>query len=1080
MRIVDFSLQRRVTVSMAAVALVLFGTVAFTRLSVNLMPDLSYPSVTVETRLDGAAPAEVESLITRPIEEVVGVVNGVQRIVSTSRPGLSQVTLEFGWGRNMDFAALDVRQKLDLVTMPLDAERPVLLRFDPSNDPVMRLYLTGGDNLYRLRYVGEELVKKDLESTEGVAAIKVYGGYEEEIEVRIDEGRLALLGLGIEEINDRLFRENLNLAGGSLYESEARYLVRARNEFRDLDDIRETVILTTDGRKVTVGDVAEVTRSHRQRDVITRFGPDEAVELAVYKEGDANTVQVARAVSGRLEHISDELPEGIEISAGADQSRFIEASIREVLSNAIFGGAIAVLVLLLFLKDIRTTLIIGASIPISIVTTFFLMYRTGTTLNIMSLGGLALGVGMLVDSAIVVLEAIVARREDGADAISAARDGASEVGRAVVASTLTTVAVFLPVVFLEGVAAQLFRDQALTVSFSLIAALAVSLTLIPMLAAITGRGGDDRLGEPEPGSSSLFRRAGRFLLVKIPSAVMGLIRSLLRSFGRILAIPARPVSRLFDRLLNSVTSAYPPLLRAALRHRALVLATAVAALIGAATLVPHLGVDLIPPFAQGEFSVELELPEGTPLAVTDRIASDVSTALAEEPAVESYSTTTGGAALSLTSTGAEGENTARLQVRMRPDSTPEDETSVIERLRGRLDETGELRYEFRRATFFSFRTPIEVEIFSDDIGALNLAAAQVETSLSGVPGLVDLRSSARMGNPEVQVVFDRDQLARLGLDLGSVSDTVRTKVQGEVATRFTEGDREIDIRLRSLARDRADVGDVEDLIVAHVDGRPIFLKSVAAINITKGPIEIRRIGQRRAAVIGGNLAGRDMGSVAADVRERIASLALPTNVTASLSGQEEELQRSFRSLALALGLAIFLVYLVMASQFESFVHPFVIIFTLPLGAIGVVAALAVTGHSISVVAIIGAVMLAGIVVNNAIVLIDAVNQRRRAGSGLVDALADAGQARLRPILMTSTTTIVALLPMALGLGEGAELRAPLAITVIGGLTVATALTLFVIPVVYSLVTRSPLALPAAEPKTAPEPIPPGAATTEAR
>ena len=510
MRIVDFSLKRRVTVSMAAVALILFGTVAFTRLSVNLMPDLSYPSVTVETRLDGAAPAEVESLITRPIEEVVGVVNGVQRIVSTSRPGLSQVTLEFGWGRNMDFAALDVRQKLDLATMPLDAERPVLLRFDPANDPVMRLYLTGGDSLYHLRYVGEELVKKDLESTEGVAAIKVYGGYEEEIEVRIDEGRLALLGLDVSEINDRLLRENLNLAGGSLYEAEARYLVRARNEFRDLDDIRETVILTTDGRKVTVGDVAVVNRGHRQRDVITRFGPDEAVELAVYKEGDANTVQVARAVSARLESIADELPEGIEISSGADQSRFIEASIREVLSNAVLGGAIAMVVLLLFLKDLKTTLIIGISIPISIVTTFFLMYRTGTTLNIMSLGGLALGVGMLVDSAIVVLEAIVARREDGADPVAAARDGASEVGRAVVASTLTTVAVFLPVVFLEGVAAQLFRDQALTVSFSLIAALAVSLTLIPMLAAISGRSDDEQPPESAPAPARSRPARGAF------------------------------------------------------------------------------------------------------------------------------------------------------------------------------------------------------------------------------------------------------------------------------------------------------------------------------------------------------------------------------------------------------------------------------------------------------------------------------------------------------------------------------------------------------------------------------------------
>jgi len=1077
MRIVAFSLKRRVTISMAAVALILFGTVAFTRLSVNLMPDLSYPSVTVETRLSGAAPAEVESLITRPIEEVVGIVNGVQRIISTSRPGLSQVTLEFGWGRNMDFAALDVRQKLDLVTLPRDAGRPVLFRFDPANDPVMRLYLTGGDSLYHLRYLAEELVKKDLESTEGVAAIKVHGGYEEEIEVRIDEGRLALLGLGIGEVNTRLLQENLNLAGGSLYEAEARYLVRARNEFADLDDIRETVIHTQNGRKVTVGDVAVVTRGHRQRDVITRFGPDEAVELAVYKEGDANTVQVARAVTRRLETVGEELPEGMEISAGADQSRFIEASIREVLSNALIGGAIAILVLFLFLKDLRTTLIIGISIPISIVTTFFLMYRTGTSLNIMSLGGLALGVGMLVDSAIVVLEAIVARREEGADATTAAREGASEVGRAVIASTLTTVAVFLPVVFLEGVAAQLFRDQALTVSFSLIAALAVSLTLIPMLAAITGGGGSGPQLEAEPQAGGRGRRAGRFILVTVPAAVMRTIRRLLGLIGKVLAIPARPIARPFDQAMAWVNNAYPALLRGALRHRLLVLACAVLAFLGAASLAPKLGMDLIPPFAQGEFSFELELPEGTPLEVTDRTATEIAEVLAEENTVESYSTIVGGAALSLTSTAAEGENTARIQVQMLPGASPDDEAAVIDRLRRRLEQAGGVRFEFRRATFFSFRTPVEVEVFSDDIEALNVAAVQVEEAIRDVPGLVDLRSSARMGNPEVQVRFDRNQLALLGLNLGLVSETVRTKVQGAVVTRFTEGDHEIDIRVRSLEHGTADVTDVEDLIVAHSDGRPIFLKTVATIEITEGPIEIRRIGQRRAAVIGGNLSGRDMGAVAADVRQRIDGLALPASVTVFLSGQEEELQRSFRSLALAMGLAIFLVYLVMASQFESFLHPFVIIFTLPLGAIGVILALAVTGQTISVVAIIGAVMLAGIVVNNAIVLIDAVNQRRRAGMALAEALVDAGRARLRPILMTSITTIVALLPMALGLGEGAELRAPLAITVIGGLAVATALTLIVIPVVYSLLARGELAIPVPEREKAGQ-ASPVAATTE--
>jgi HAE1 family hydrophobic/amphiphilic exporter-1 len=636
------------------------------------------------------------------------------------------------------------------------------------------------------------------------------------------------------------------------------------------------------------------------------------------------------------------------------------------------------------------------------------------------------------------------------------------VGQAVVASTLTTVAVFLPVVFLEGVAAQLFRDQALTVSFSLLAALAVSLTLIPMMVAVSGRKQSDG-SRQEVLTGGRVRRAGRFVFVTIPASLVRALRWLLGGLLKILALLTRPLTATFDRVMAAVTGAYPHLLQSALRHRLLVLIAAAGAFAGSLALVPSLGVDLIPPFAQGEFSFKVQLPEGTPLEVTDRFVASLSGLLEEDETVESFSSIAGGAGMSLAATGTEGENTARIQVRMKPGSNPLQEEAVISRLRSRLADTEELRFDFERATFFSFRTPVEVEVYSDSIEELHEASRQVAEALADVQGLVDLRSSAEMGNPEVQVRFDRNQLARLGLDLATVAQTVRTKVQGEVATRFTEGDREIDIRVRALDQGDAKVADIPDLIIGHVDGRPIFLKSVARIELTEGPTEIRRIGQKRAAVVGGNLSGRDMGAVAEDVRAKLRTLVLPISVTVALSGQEEELQESFRSLALAMGLAIFLVYLVMASQFESFLHPFVIIFTLPLGAIGVIVALAITGHTINVVAIIGAVMLAGIVVNNAIVLVDAVNQRRRAGAPVAEALTDAGLARLRPILMTSATTIFGLLPMAIGLGEGAELRAPLAVTVIGGLAVATALTLIVIPVVYSLLAGERIAHTAESP-----------------
>ncbi|MBI4169405.1 MAG: efflux RND transporter permease subunit [Acidobacteria bacterium] len=1056
MSLVDLSLKRRVTVSMCAVAVVVFGVVAFTRLPINLLPNLSYPSLTVETRFPGAAPGEVETLISRPVEEAVGIVAGVQRLTSVSRPGLSQVTLEFGWGRNMDFAALDVREKLDLVVLPKEAEKPVVLRLDPNNDPVVRLYLSGGSNLYQLRYVADEILKKGLESTEGVAAIKVNGGYEEEIQVKVDEGKLSLLGLTIQDVDQKLQRENVNQAGGSLYEQEARYLVRSRNEFENLDDIMKTVLVSKQGRNVLMSDVAEVKRGHKQREAITRFKGSEAVELALYKEGDANTVSVARAIRQRQGRLQKELPPGVQVAAGIDQSRFIEESIREVISNALVGGLLSILIILLFLKDVWSTLIIGVSIPISIIATFFLMYQTGTTLNIMSLGGLALGVGMLVDDSIVVLESIFKRRERGESGATAARTGASEVGRAVVASTLTTIAVFVPVVFVEGIAAQLFRDQALTVSFSLLASLVVSLTLIPMVTAMMGAAVAAPASPAGPAAGAR-RRWAHAVFTRGPAGALRAIRAGAGKTGRSAAWLFGPVTRGFDRGLDALMGAYPGVLRWALRSPGTVLAVALAAFLGSLLLAGGLGIDLIPSFSQGEFSFLVELPEGTPLEATDGFVREAQSAVQDDPRVDTVSSIAGGAGLSLAKTGTEGENSARIQVRMKPGTRRQDEEEVAAILRSRLETSRLARFKFERPSYFTFRTPIEVEVYGDNLVDLQSSSAALKRAVERVPGLVDVKSSLEGGNPELQVSFHREQLSRLGLDLFQVAGTVRNKVQGEVATRFLEGDREINILVRSVEVGEASAADVGSMIVGQRDGVPIHLKSVADVRLAQGPSEIRRVGQKRAAVISGNIAGRDTGAVAADVRQAIGSQVLPAGVIAGLSGQEEEMDRSFRSLKLAMALAIFLVYLVMACEFESLLHPFVVMFTVPLGVIGAVLALVVTGHTVNVVAMIGAVMLAGIVVKNAIVLIDGVNLLRREGMPREQALIQAGLNRMRPILMTSATTVLGLLPMALGLGEGAELRAPLAVTVIGGLTVATALTLIVIPVVYSVLDRKAFA-----------------------
>ncbi|MFP5287512.1 MAG: efflux RND transporter permease subunit, partial [Thermoanaerobaculia bacterium] len=654
-----------------------------------------------------------------------------------------------------------------------------------------------------------------------------------------------------------------------------------------------------------------------------------------------------------------------------------------------------------------------------------------------------------------VLEAIHKRREQGEGALDAARNGASEVTMAVVASVLTTVVVFVPVVFVEGMAAQLFRDQAVTVSISLLASLVISLTLIPLMSA-----------RAERASSTAAEAAGRrgwihSIFVRGPRFVLRVVRRGLGWIGTGVAWIFRPVSRVFDGALAGVTAAYPPALRWALGSRGLVLAIALAAFAGSLFLIPILGVDLIPSFSQGEFSFDVRLPEGTPIEATDRFLGEAQSVLEGDARVASYSSIAGGAGLSLTSTGTEGENSGRIQVRMKQGTSRDEEEAVAALLRERLEASGLARFKFERPSYFTFRTPIETEIYGDDLAALHTAARDLKGRMEEVPGLVDVKSTAELGNPELQVTFNREQLASLGLDLSQVALAVRSKVQGAVATRFLRGDREIDILVRSVAAGEVSVADLSELIVSQKDGVPIALKAVADVAKVEGPNEIRRIGQKRAVVVSGNLSGRSMGEVAADVRTLIQSQPLPAGVAASLSGQEAEMQRSFRSLVLAGLLALFLVYLVMACEFESLLHPLVVMFTVPLGAIGTIGALALTGHTINVVAILGAVMLAGIVVDNAIVLIDGVNQLREQGLSRHEALLQGGLNRLRPILMTSACTVLGLLPMALGLGEGSELQAPLAITVIGGLTVGTVLTLLVIPVVYTLLDRKVYAADAA-------------------
>jgi len=1055
-RLIEIATERRVTIVMFTVAVVLFGMVSLSRLKVNLLPDISYPTVTIRTELTGAAPVEVENLLTKPIEEAVGVIRNVRLVRSISRTGQSDVTLEFVWGTDMDIAGVDVREKVDIIDLPLEAKRPLLLRFDPSSEPIMRLGLLRKDDgqsiadagsivasLKAIRRLAEDRIKNDLEAEEGTAAVKVSGGFEDEIQIHVDQQKLSQLDINIQQIAERIRAENVNLSGGRLEEGKQRYLVRTINEFQTVEEFADAIVAIVAGRPVFLRDVATVKRGYKERDAITRVNGQESVELAIYKEGDANTVQVANRVERRLESIRESLPEELELVKIYDQSKFISAAIQQVTSAAIFGGILAIMVLYGFLQDSRATTIIAVAIPISVIGTFLLMYSNDVSLNIMSLGGVALAVGMLVDNAIVVLENIVRKREQGQGIREAARNGTAEVSTAVIAATLTTIAVFFPMVFISGVAGQLFRDQALTVTFALIFSLIVALTLIPMLAAL--------------GTGSRYQEAGEDMP---PNRFTRGVAQVVRMFGVVFAgvkwlcwIILWVPGWLLQRLYLSVAKGYEPVLRWSLSHRAAVVGGAAAIFAATMLLIPRLGTELIPQLSQGEFEVDLRLSPGSPLVETDRAIQAAHDATRDIDDVElNYSVAGTGNRLDANPVDS-GENTGTLSITLKPGAGRAEEAAAMDAMRKQLMQLPGVQYEFSRPSLMTFASPLQIEVSGFDLEDLEAVNQVLVSKMQASDRYVDVKTTIEPGNPEIQIIFDQERAASLGLSVRDIADRVVANVRGELATRYTWRDKKIDVLVRSVDTTRASIADIRSLIVNPEAERPVTLEAVAEIKIARGPAEIRRIAQERVAIISANLAYGDLGAAVADTNSIIDGTPMPQGITAMVSGQNEEMQDSFRSMRFALLLAVFLVYIVMASQFESLIHPLVILFTIPLALVGAVLALFLTGTTVNVVAFIGIIMLAGIVVNNAIVLVDLINQLQAQGLEKTSAIMEAGQARLRPILMTTLTTVLGLLPMAIGFGEGSELRTPMAITVIGGLLVSTLLTLVVIPVVYSLLDR---------------------------
>jgi len=1181
------AIRRPVTMAMLFLTLIVFGWRSYQNLPINLMPDISYPTLTVRTEYEGAAPADVEKLVTRPLEEMLSIVSGMVEINSVSSPGLSEIILEFTWGTDMNVAMQDVRDRLDLFDPPKEVtEKPVILRYDPTLDPVMRIAITpaalGEDAdaeaeqqaLTEIREAAERHLKSDLEAQVGIAQVAVKGGREKEIQVLVDTEVLKSKGLSLQQVENALAQQNINLSGGRLQEGKTEYLVRTLNQFESLDEIRRSVVSMLETGPVYLEEVARIQLGAKERETIVHINGLEAVELDVFKEGDANTVQVceqvkdllgfrheetfwdrqwrevairqeiatarlngqelsrdaAEAIISKRERAAtllDRLPGDVNLSVITDQSRFIQDSINEVRSATIVGGGLALIVLFLFLHELKSTLLIGISIPISVVATFLPMFMRGISLNIMSLGGLALGVGMLVDNSIVVLESIFRCKEEGDGPVDAAERGAKEVSSAVISSTLTTVCVFFPIAFVEGIAGQLFSDLALTVTFSLLASLLVALYLIPMVYsrqafAVAGdrdvvwilRGYHELRREQgkgraaslvllpimglryireylvdsfkdifQPTVSALRRLRAQvtaanvlsflgavlflpFLLVLYPLQVVlraaitllvtvlffvcvvlfgfvWVIRSIL---GALLWLPVR----LFDFGFNAFRASYAFTLRHALRLSPVILLGVLALSVHASYVARNFGQELIPAMKQGEFGIRFDAPPGTRLAQTEERARRVEQVVRAHPLVESVTVEIGSEKTE--AQRERGENMAQFTVRLKnPTETAPIQDQITEDLRARIAAvvTPDEKITFTLPTMFSFKTAVEVQIIGDDMSQLKELGREALARIDGVAGLKDAELSVQEGYPELIITFDRPKLAAHHLTPGQVAERLRREVAGVVATKFDQEGEKIDVRVRTMQEYMSNEQDLAK--VAVTDGfPPVPLSAVATIRKEKGPSEIRRIDQRQVVLITANVEGRDLGAVSNDIRSLLQTVQWPKDYYYELGGQNRELEVSYQSLNFALALAIFLVYVVMACQFESILHPLLVMFSVPLAFVGVVYALWWTGIDLSIMVFLGGIILAGIVVNNAIVLVDYVNQLRERGMTKREAVVAAGTVRLRPILMTTITTVLGLIPMVTAAGEGAELRQPLAVVVIAGLSSSTLLTLFIMPMVYDL------------------------------
>jgi len=1049
MKLSRFSVNRPVTITMIFLGVALLGFISWKRLPQELFPPITYPQLTVVTLYGNAAPEEMENLITKPIEEAIGTVKNLKSIKSISREGVSMVTAEFDWGTNMGFAHLELREKIDPVKelLPLESEDPTILPVNPFSRPIMILSVTGNESPRELLKIARR-IKDKIEKVTGVASATISGGKEREILVEVDQGRLQASKVSILYLVEALKNSNLNYPAGTTKGKLYEYLIRTMGEFKTVSEIKDTVVEVDsvnsskrpqelgweeeesksqeDKRLILLSDLATVNDTLKEDKSFSRHNGEDNISLAIQKQAEANTIQTVKRVRAGLENLKLSLPKGIDLDVIYDESIFIKKSIMGVRDAAILGGFLAFLVLYMFLRSLRVSAIICTSIPLSIMAVFSLMYFKGISINMMSLGGLALGVGMLVDNAIVVIENIFRHEQIGVQPREAAVKGAEEVSEAITSSTLTTIAVFLPMLFVVGIAGQLFKDLLFTVTFSLVASLLVALTLVPRLAV-----------KKEKGVNSLFLSSDN------PSTPANSEKSTCPLF-------------------------YSKLLSICLAHKSPITMVVLGLFVISLLFIFTASREFMPKIDQGEFIIKVNMPTGARLEVTDSATRKIEELLRKIPEVKDITATVGSSSENVLE--VLGSHQAQMVVKLYRGKLPKitrdslqsktlkarSSAEVIQDLKAMLREektvaNADIEYIMEESAFKSTleaAAPVVIEIKGPRLNVLKKISEDVVQEIESIPGIYGVRSSLAMPSPETKVHIDKDRAAAYNLSVTDIARTALIAIRGYVATKFKQEGREIDVTVRLRPEDRANVSRLRALTVHSNIDVEVPLAEVATLTTGKGPSEIKRLDQQRIVLVTANIFKRSLNEVIRDIKEKLTNYRNISDYSVILSGETQKMRESFKSLRFALIFAIILVYMIMAAQFESLWQPFIIMLTLPLSSIGVALALLVTGTSLNVIVLMGVIMLGGIVVNNAIVLIDYINRVRKEGMETMEAVIRASKTRFRPILMTTLTTVLGLLPLALGFGEGAELRASLAITVIGGLSTATFLTLLIIPNFY--------------------------------